>query len=329
MKILFIFTGGTIGSTLAGGVISADKGKAYKIIKAYSRKYGIDFEYNVSEPYTELSENNTGAQIRNLCETVRANIGSGYDGIVVTHGTDTLQYSAAALGYAIGSDTVPVCIVSANRPIENEKSNALQNLRAAIRFIEEREGRGVFVPYMNDGSDVVKLHRGTRLVGGCSFSDRVASVFDMEYGRYREDLVFERNSEYREEKDGMTPPNVSSLRERSEDILMLTPYPGMSYPEVGEDVRYLLLNTYHSGTLDTKSHAAVSFYERMKAKGVRVFAAGVAKGPEYESATLYDELGITPIYNISPVAAYMKLWLLSSSGEEAEKYLHIPLGGDM
>ncbi|MBE6596771.1 MAG: asparaginase [Ruminococcaceae bacterium] len=329
MKILFIFTGGTIGSTLEGGVISADKGKAYKILEAYSKKYGIDFDYDVSEPYTELSENNTGEQIRMLLEAVKANITSGYDGIVVTHGTDTLQYSAAALGYAIGNDTPPVCLVSANRPIENEKSNALENLHAAVRFIEDREGRGAFVPYMDDRSSVVKIHRATRLVGGRSFSDQVSSVKNREYGRYNGDFEFVKNPEFSEKKDGRAPIEVSGLTAESAGILMLTPYPGIVYPEVGEGVRYLLLNTYHSGTLDTKSPAAVSFYEKMRAKGVRVFATGVAKGPEYESSTLYDELGITPIYNISPVAAYMKLWLLSSSGETAEEYLNIPLGGDM
>jgi len=96
MKILFIFTGGTIGSTLKdGNVIATDEKKSYKIIEAYGKKYTIDFEYDVCEPYTELSENNTGEHIRMLSTCIRSKLDCGYDGIIITHGTDTLQYSAA------------------------------------------------------------------------------------------------------------------------------------------------------------------------------------------------------------------------------------------
>ena len=66
MKLLFIFTGGTIGSTMHGDVISPDGTKSRKIIEAYRDKFGIDFEYDTVEPYTELSENNTGRNIRIL-----------------------------------------------------------------------------------------------------------------------------------------------------------------------------------------------------------------------------------------------------------------------
>ena len=99
MKILFVFTGGTIGSTLKkDNVISTDSKKAYKIIKAYSKKYAIDFDYDIAEPYTALSENNTGEHIRMLAPCIKGKRDAGYDGISVTHGTDTLQYSASALG---------------------------------------------------------------------------------------------------------------------------------------------------------------------------------------------------------------------------------------
>ena len=91
MKLLFIFTGGTIGSTLREHVMSAGESKAYAIINAYEKRYGISFDYDIDEPYVELSENNTGRHIRTLCEAVRRGLCGGYDGIIVTHGSDTLQ----------------------------------------------------------------------------------------------------------------------------------------------------------------------------------------------------------------------------------------------
>ena len=118
MKILLIFTGGTIGSTCRNNVISTSENKPKVILEAYKNKYGINFDYTTEEPYTELSENITGKHLKLLTNCVCKNLRSGFDGIIVTHGTDTIQYSAAALGYAIGLDSIPICIVSANRPFE-------------------------------------------------------------------------------------------------------------------------------------------------------------------------------------------------------------------
>lgn len=330
MKIFFVFTGGTIGSTLGSdNVISTDSKKSYKIIKAYAKKYGVDFDYDVAEPYTALSENNTGEHVRMLAQCIKSNLGKGYDGIVVTHGTDTLQYSAAALGYAVGVDSEPICLVSANRPIEHADSNALDNLHGAICFIKKREGRGVFVPYRNDNSNTVRVHRGTRLIGTKSFSDDVSSIFGSVYGRFDSEFNFIKNGDFCEKADGITPMDIGSLGESSEGILTLFPYPGMVYPKLDGNVKYILLNTYHSGTVDTASERAKSFFKEARELGISVYSAGVTGGPEYESAGAFGELGIAPIKNISPVAAYVKLWMLSSNGKDIDASLFESLGGDI
>ena len=225
MKILFVFTGGTIGSTLgADNIISPDAAKSYKIIETYSKKHTVDFAYDVVEPYTELSENNTGANLKKLATCVLEKLDGGYDGIVVTHGTDTLQYTAAALGYAVGNSSVPICIVSANRPIEHPQSNALDNLHAAVSFIRTGEGRGVFVPYRNDNSDTVMLHRATRLLAGKAFSDEVSSIFDSVWGHFDSNWKLVKNENYAESSDECAPLDLLSLGDFSEKILILPAY---------------------------------------------------------------------------------------------------------
>lgn len=330
MKILFVFTGGTIGSTLGDdNVISTDPAKKYGIIRAYADKYTLDFDYDTADPYSELSENNTGAHIRMLSRCVKDNLCKDYDGIVVTHGTDTLQYSAVALGYALGCGSIPVCLVSANRPIEHELSNALDNLHAAICFIKTRAGRGVFVPYRNDNSDKVCVHRATRLLGAKAFSDEVSSVFEGIYGYFDEEFNFVKNDGYSESADDIEPFELSALGERSDSILVLFSYPGMVYPRLDKGVKYILLNSYHSGTVDTFSREAREFFDEAKERGICVYVTGVTGGPKYESASVFSELGIVPLKNISPVAAYVKLWILSQSvGIRTEK-LFSSLGGDI
>ena len=329
MKLLFIFTGGTIGSTLVGETIAADETKSYKIIDFYSRKYKIDFEYDVCEPYVELSENNTGDSIRILTECVRDNLDKGYDGIIVTHGTDTMQFSAAAVGYTAGVDSVPICFVSSNSPIESCDSNALCNLHGAIELIRRAEDRGVFVIYKNLRDRVVKVHRATRLIGSKSFSDDVSSIFSTVYGQFDLDFNFERNADYSERADEISTLDFSSLCEMSEDIMLLFPYTGMTYPTIDDNIKYIIVNTYHSGTINTKSERAKRFFAEAKAKNVTVFATGIKEGPQYESSNMFSELNIIPLKNMSPVAAYVKLWALSSSGKYSYKNMISSLSGDI
>ena len=329
MKILFIFTGGTIGSTLSGGVISADSEKSYKIIDFYRKNYGIAFEYDVIEPYIELSENNTGDEIRMLSRCVAENVCKGYDGIIVTHGTDTLQYSAAALGYTVGLSSIPVCIVSANRPIEHGKSNALDNLRGAVRFIEDKAGKGAFVVYRNDNSEYVRVHRATRLVGVKSFSDDVSSIKGEIYGHFDNDFKFIKNADYRELADETEPLSASGLGAVCDKVAFITPYVGMDYPILPSTVRYVILSTYHSGTLDTKSARANEFFADMNERGIKVYAVGLSQAAPYESTLTFQRLGIIPLYNISPISAYVKLWLLTSVGEDTDMLVGRSLSGDV
>ncbi len=330
MKILFVFTGGTIGSTLnSDNIIATDAQKSYKIIEAYSKRYAVDFDYDIVEPYTELSENNTGEHIRKLALCVKEKLNAGYDGIIVTHGTDTLQYTAAALGYAVGSDSIPVCIVSANRPIEHERSNGLGNLHGAVCFIKNKLGRGVFVPYQNDNGKFVRVHRGTRLIGAKSFSDDVSSVMSSIYGYFDAEFNFVKNENYKEKADEMSELDLLALSEYSDTILVTFPYTGMVYPEIGEKVKYILMNTYHSGTVNTSSPRAKEFFAKAQEKGIKVYAVGVNEGPDYESAELFGALGIIPIKNISPVAAYIKLWALSQAEGNVSEKLTLSLSGDI
>ena len=271
MKILFIFTGGTIGSTRHENVISPDGNKPRKLIEEYDARFGIDFEYSVLEPYIELSENNTGEHIRTLSRCVTDNLDKDYDGIIVTHGTDTLQFSAAALGYAVSSRSIPICIVSANRPLEDKKSNALYNLGAAVSFIKNGYGRGVFVPYKNEKDDFIKVHRATRLVASRAFSDEVASIFDSDFGYFDKDFVFHKNTDYKEADDAMAPLDTSKLCDFSRKILFLPAYVGMNYPSLDKEVKYILLSSYHSGTVNTKSQAALDFFENAKSDFLHFF----------------------------------------------------------
>ena len=305
MKLLLIFTGGTIGSTEGGGTIAVDTEKPYLLLKQYAEQYPIDFTYDILTPLWEQSENFSGAHISALLQAVSAQINAGYDGIIVTHGTDTLNYSAAALGYAFGNDTAPICLVSANYPLENPRSNAIPNLHAAITLIRTGTERGVFVPYRNGNEPTVQIHRATRLSTSLSLTDEVFSVQNVSYGSIDGNGNLLKNPDFTEKNDQLNTPDKLAVTDKSNGILRVFPYPGMIYPTPTDDIRAVLLDTYHSGTVDGKSAEAHAFFTSVKSKHIPIFATGDAT---YESARIFADYGVIRL-PISPIAAYIKLWM--------------------
>lgn len=310
MKILFVFTGGTIGSTLKDGYLSTDKNKPYALIEAYSSLYGIDFDYDICEPYRALSENSDGLNLKKLAlELKTRDIEKNYDGVIVTHGTDSLQYTSAALSYCFGLVAVPICIVSSNYPIEDKRANGVLNLFGAVALIKARSFSGVFTVYKNSYENVIRIHRASRLLSHQSFSDLLFSVFDVAYGYVEPSGRVVKASEYREVADALGEPDITRLSHSSDGIIRLNSYVGMKYPKIDETVKYILIEGYHSGTVDTASESAKAFYREAYLQNARVFLCEGAPTQLYASTAEFESLSITPIYGLTPISLYMKLWL--------------------
>ena len=328
MRILFIFTGGTIGSSVAGGYISPDDGAPSLLIKKYDERYGVCFEYDISMPFTMLSENSDGIYIYKLISAVKdAYENGGYDGIVVTHGTDTLTYSAAALSWALRDADIPVCIVSSDKPLEDESANGVDNLAGAVSLIkrsyecDDEHCRGILAPYRNhDGA--VYIHRPLYLTEAGAFTDELFSLknryvmrFDtgkriLNAGPNYDAPVFDKDyAEHLDMKSHGVGDISDELTQTSEKILRIKAYPGMVYPEIREKVSFIIHETYHSGTVDTEFPGYREFFEEAAKRHIPVFMTGVSRGISYESTAAYNEMHVIPAYDISPSALYMRLWM--------------------
>ena len=301
--ITYILTGGTIGSSIgADGIAHPDADLSALI--------GTDAKVRI--PYNIQSENLDGKHINILIKETAEVLKEGLsEGIIITHGSDTLQYTAAMLDNIFGGAGIPIVLVAANYVLTDARSNGKANLYFSQRFIKERRGSGVFVCYKNDG-EAVKIHRGSALLPHEPFSDRLRSVNDKCFGYYsdNEDMetagyVQTASPEDRKAYDGIVPRLIGDPG----CILRIEPYPGMAYPEIGDKVKAVLLGSYHSGTIGISEELG-SFMGQARERAVSVYLCGIARnGTEYESISAYEELGIIPIYDISPINAYCILWL--------------------
>lgn len=325
LKLLFIFTGGTISCSVSGSIMSPEGGKMYRLIDDFIKKYDLEFEYDTLEPFTILSENSNIDTLNKLIECVRCELNKDYDGIIITHGTDTLMYTSAVLSYSVNTQ-IPICLVSSDYPIEDERTNGILNLFGAYEFISRDGTAGVWVSYKNENEDI-KIHCGSRLLGPISFSSRVESAFDSYYCTVSKNGELHKNVKFKS-MDNEIEHFTSLLKGFEDSIVRLSPSPLQKYPEINEKVKIVILDSYHSGTINTESFMPADWFDGLKNRGVKVFLTGVYSGDSYESTNRFDDLGIIPICNISPIAAYVKLCFCIVQKLPIEGSLNLSLGWD-
>lgn len=303
MKIDVIFTGGTIGSAMQNGYISPTASTRYKLIENYVSKFGDEVEFRPNTPYTILSENLSAEILNKLIKSVEALVNTDCDGIIIAHGTDTLQYSAAAIEYFFGSDTKPIIFVSANYPLENPLSNGNINFEAAAEFIRQKQGRGVFVSYSNDRI-TADIHYATELLRHAEYDHKIFSLNGV-YATYNNgEFAVNNNSSHR----GLLPLSEKSFS-NAPGILNITVSPFEEYNYSLEKVKAVVFTPYHSGTLNTESKKLKEFAKRAAEKNVPLYVTGLVKGAEYQSVKAYSDLKIIPVYNTTSISLIIKLWL--------------------
>ena len=161
-KVAILSTGGTIASKIdyrTGAVTS--QFTADDILAAIPELREIaDFKGRVISSI--LSENMDQESWENLAKAVFEEIKAGADGIIVTHGTDTMMYSAAALSFMIDTP-VPIVLVgsqrSADRPSSDNAMNAICAACVAVSDIAEVS----VVMHGTTSDDYCEIHRGTKV----------------------------------------------------------------------------------------------------------------------------------------------------------------------
>ncbi len=224
MKIALVAAGGTIGSRKnADGVIKLSPAATEQIASIVGADSVFD-SFSIHSERIEFSDLN-----KFRCVTQSA-LDTHPDGIIVTHGTDTLAFSSAYLAYAFCDTKVPIVMCSAQLPLTERDSNGFDILQSANMFIRSRKP-GVFVVYKNAGF-APQVHHGARLLpahlhehfyhslGDWSFCDTgLLHGFDFDIQGYK--------------------------------VLLITPYVGMDYSSFNLDGYSAVVHSaYHSGTVN-------------------------------------------------------------------------------
>lgn len=303
-KILLIHTGGTIGMTRdsRSGVLRPDHFYAslHKLIPELSTIADIQVEI----PFVFDSAELNFQHWQKLAAIIKANIGAS-DGVVITHGTDTLAYTASALSYMLHNVPVPVILTGAQKPLGELRSDARNNLINAVDLASaDIPEVCIFFDY--------KLMRGNRT------SKNHINFFDAFHSpNYPLLAEVGINSEiYR--GNILKPGGHFHVFERfSSALAVLKLFPGcdFDYFQPGDDTRAVLIVAYGAGTIPLQTGDLLARVETWLRQGKLVFLDSEAHGgriePQlYESGSRLLEMGVISAGDMTFEATTTKLMFL-------------------
>lgn len=319
-KICVIFTGGTIGSVARGQTVGLCNESRSLLIENYRALYGDGISFDELRPLNILSENVQPSDLEKMADCVRQVDKDEYDGIIMTHGTDTLCFTANLFSQIFCDIEIPLVFVSALYPIDDARSNGPDNFSGAVEFIESADYGGVFVSFKNHGENV-KIHLASRLVSAVQISGDYDSLLKVHYGEISDGKFIRNDNPYNPQESDLrkkrTPCSAQTL---CMDMVTIQAHSLLNFDYYRfKEVKpkAVMVQLYHSGTVCTQGQKTnfINFLNYCKKKDIQVVIAPVDSCARvYESAIGLTELCATA-YDISFEMATVKVLLALGSGK--------------
>ncbi|MCX6643064.1 MAG: Glu-tRNA(Gln) amidotransferase subunit GatD [Candidatus Bathyarchaeota archaeon] len=334
-KVSIISTGGTIASRvdyITGGVYAAMNSRdLLSIVPELADIAQID----ATILYSVFSENINSDHWEGMAREVEKKIGEGVDGIVLTHGTDTMGYSTAALSFAIQNLPVPVIFVGSQRSSDRPSSDSATNLVGVVNAAAYAPFAGVVLG-MHEGTsdDNIIFHPGAK-VRKCHSSARYAfkTVNANPIARWKEGKMKMISDSYQRRSDSV--PIVRNKFEKKVALLKFTPGFDPMIVDVVVDAGFRGIVFEGTGL----GHVSEACYESIG----RATKAGLLIGMTsqciwgrvnmnvYSMGRELTRRGVEPLEDMLPETAYVKMmWSLGQTkdSEEARMLLKTNIAGE-
>lgn len=294
---------------------------------------------DVEEVYRVLSEDMKPEMWAKIVDTVARKIESGYDGVVVAHGTDTMAYTAAALSFAFHKGLpVPVMLVGSQRSSDRPSSDSAFNLTAAVLVAARAEFAEVGIVMHGETGDTYALvHRGTRARKmHTSRRDAFQSINDIPIAK-----VWPWEGRIETLAEGLRERRGQELHVENgfdDKVAFIKHYPG----PIAEIIDILVDKGFHGIVIEGTgfghvSTDAIKTLERARDEGIPVVIAsqtlfGRVNLNVYSTGRKMLAAGVIPVEDMIPETAYVKLsWVLARTRDldEVRKLMTKPLAGEI
>jgi L-asparaginase len=322
-KMKVIFTGGTIGSRKTDRGIDVDASTSYELIQlyeAYAHKPNLEFD--TVQPLNILSENLVPEDWITIIRELENIDCSLYQGIIITHGTDTLPFTAAALSLSCKWIPIPIVLIASNFPLNDPRGKGVLNFSHAVEFISKQPLAGVFVIFENNCGEAI-VHLGTRLTQSDPFTDEYDSTYSVPFGLMNNNQFIHNAHKINPTLAMVQSQPVSAVYNTlfsfSNEVFYIKPYPGLNYRYYDftkHKPKAILHDLYHSGTASTRNAASfdasiLDFLAYCHSHDIQVYIAPfiIKSEDKYASSIQFIKAGAIPLEHISVEAALVKLML--------------------
>lgn len=307
-RVLLVTTGGTITMVRRGEDGFAPCEHADSLLNAVPELRALaDFDLL---PLANTDSSNLQPHLwKEVAEAIYERMNQ-YNGFVVTHGTDTLAYTAAGLSFMLQELNKPVVITGAQVPLEEIGSDGRNNLINAFRVAisDLAEVAVVF------GSAVI---RGTRAKKTSAFDlQAFSSVNAPALGTIGLTIKIDDHARGRSKRKPLLMPTIEP------DVALLPVYPGLK-PEVvtwlTENHKGLVLEGFGAGNIPTGERSLVPVIRSATSRGVPIVVCtqclvGSTEMELYQVGRAALAAGAIPAMDMSPETALVKLmWVLGQA----------------
>ncbi len=322
-KVLLLSTGGTIASRVDYRTGSVTPALSAQDLNASVPELSDIANIDAEVLFSEYSENLTPDHWIKIARRLDSLAKSDYKGIIVAHGTDTMQYTAAFLSFSLAGLPKPIVLVGSQRSSDRPSSDAATNLISATRFIVNCNVNGIFVAMHNTKSDdEVACHLGTRVRKNHT-SKR--NAFETVGGKpafiITQDKIIQNFAGPYFKQEQYTPNIKIDTK-----VALIKYYPGYDPKLVEEIINLGYKAMIFEGT--GLGHVGKTMYDVInKAKEKHIFLGmtsqcldGRVNMAVYESGRDLLHLGIIPLSDMIPETALVKaMWAVATDDKNIEK----------
>ena len=288
--------------------------------------------------FSILSEDMKPGMWRVIVGEVEKRLRRGYDGVVVTHGTDTMGYTAAALSFAFHKGLpAPIVLTGAQRSSDRPSSDAALNLISSVLTAAKAPFAEVVVVMHGETGDTYALaHRGTRVRKmHTSRRDAFQSINARPLARIwpLEGRIELLGESYRRRGGDLVVENGFD-----EKVALIKHFPG----GISEVIHALVDRGFHGIVVEGTgfghvSSDAIDAIRRATEEGIPVVVAsqtinGRVNLNVYSTGRKMLEAGVIPVEDMLAETAYVKLsWVLDKTRDmrEVRRLMTANLAGEI